>query len=147
MIGTEITPLTIALRTSALIGSTSKAPIAEPIPVARDDDQVEAARLVEAAREPGLPAEQLAHRVGGRAGEHRHGEQAGADDAEPKTRNANAPATGRSASAACAAVWTSTMPRWLSVTAVATTMQSATRFEKPMPTTVSSLMRRRCLRT
>ena len=34
MIGTEITPLTIALSTSALIGSTSKTPIAEPMPVA-----------------------------------------------------------------------------------------------------------------
>ncbi len=34
MIGTEITPLTIALSTSALIGSTSKKPISEPMPVA-----------------------------------------------------------------------------------------------------------------
>ena len=33
------------------------------------------------------------------------------------------------------------------VTAVAMTMQSATAFENPMPTTVSSLMRRRCFFT
>jgi hypothetical protein len=32
-------------------------------------------------RQARLPAEQLAHRVGRRAGEHRHREQAGADDA------------------------------------------------------------------
>ena len=34
MIGTEITPLTIALQTSARIGSTWKMPIAVPMPVA-----------------------------------------------------------------------------------------------------------------
>ena len=47
-----------------------------------DDDQVEAARLVEALRQAGLPAEQFADRVRGRPGQHRHREQAGADDAE-----------------------------------------------------------------
>ena len=34
MIGTEITPLMIALHTSALIGSTSSAPMIAPIAVA-----------------------------------------------------------------------------------------------------------------
>jgi hypothetical protein len=45
-----------------------------------DDDEVEAAGLAKAARQARLPAEQLADRIGRRAGQHRHREQAGADD-------------------------------------------------------------------
>ncbi len=33
-----------------------------------------------------MDAERLAHRIGGRAGEHRHGQQAGADDAQGEDR-------------------------------------------------------------
>ena len=61
-----------------------------------------------------------------------------------KTANANSPATGRSASAAWAAVAMVVTPRWLRVTAVATTMHSATAFENSIPTNVSSLIRDRC---
>ena len=51
-----------------------------------------------------------------------------------KLRNTNCPATGRRASAACAGVWMSVMPLAFSVAPAVITMNSATRFDRPMPT-------------
>jgi hypothetical protein len=62
-------------------------------------------------------------------------------------RNVMSPASGRSASAACADVWMSSTPAWCSVIAVLRMMKNAMAFENVMPTTVSILMRRRCRRT
>ena len=61
-----------------------------------------------------------------------------------KIANANSPATGRSASAACDEVWMLVMPCMLSVTAVATTMHRAITLENTMPNEVSCLMRDKC---
>ena len=49
------------------------------------------------------------------------------------TQNANRPAIGRSASAACALVWISSTPCACRVAAAVTMMNSAIRFETPMP--------------
>jgi hypothetical protein len=55
----------------------------------------------------------------------------------------NSPASGRSASAACAEVWMSVTPTACSVAAVLRMMKKAIRFENVIPTIVSTLMRRR----
>ena len=54
--------------------------------------------------------------------------------------NARLPATGRSASAACAAVSTLVMPLTCSVAAVVTMMKNATMLEKIIPIQVSVAM-------
>ena len=63
------------------------------------------------------------------------------------SRKVSSPASGRSASAAWAEVWMSRDPAACSVAAVLRMMKNAIRLEKVMPTMVSTLMRRRCVRT
>ena len=57
--------------------------------------------------------------------------------------NANSPAIGRSACAACADDSMSVMPALCSVTAVVSMIENAIRFENVMPSQVSILIRRR----
>ena len=58
-----------------------------------------------------------------------------------KMKKVNGPAIGRSASAASAEVLMLVTPCACSVAAVASTMNNEMRFERPMPTQVSMLMR------
>ena len=53
---------------------------------------------------------------------------------KPKIRNANSPAIGRKASAACAEVWIFVMPCSCNVAAVEMMMKSATKLESAIPT-------------
>ena len=59
-------------------------------------------------------------------------------------RNANSPAIGFNASAACAEVWMSLIPCPCNVTAAVNMMKNAIRFETPIPIIVSILIRRSC---
>ena len=78
--GTTITPLTTALQTSALIGSSGERSMAMPRRMAAAI--VESAGLLRGMFQPGRPGEQLAGGISDRARQHRHGKQAGADDAD-----------------------------------------------------------------
>jgi hypothetical protein len=75
----------------------------------------------------------LADCVSGRSGEHRDGQEAGADDAEREDEERDPSCQRGNASAACREVWMSVMPFACSVAAVVTIMASATRLLMPIP--------------
>ncbi len=81
IIGAARTPFSTALQYSALIGSTPTKLSASADQRRKRDDAVEGARVLELAVEALDPVEGLADGVGGRSGQHRHGQESGADDA------------------------------------------------------------------
>jgi hypothetical protein len=103
--------------------------------------------LVRMPRQPDGPPARLADGIGRGTGQDRNCQQAGvATIPKANTMNANSPAIGLSASAACAEVSTEVMPALLRVAAAVRMMASAMRFEKAMPTRVSARMRSNALR-
>ena len=116
--GTAARPLSTALQNKARIGSIGDQSMSRPMKRRDDDDRIEAGGLPRLVLEPFLPAEHLGDGEGGRAGEDRHGEETGADDADREQAEGERPATGRSASAACAAELIWVMPWRCRVAAV-----------------------------
>lgn len=86
----------------------------------RGDDAVEGLGFKRFTRQPGRPVQGAADAEGGGAGQHRHAEHPGADDAR---REGEIPAIGRSADAAAAEFWMSSLPAACNVAAVVMTDQ------------------------
>ena len=110
------------------------------------DDAIEAVRLLELAVQAFVPVERFGERVRGAAGEHRHGEQAEADDAGGEDQLGKKPAFGKlctsgaSAFAASAAVATFVTPPPCNTVAPTMMMHHVTKFEINIPKKVSKRM-------
>ena len=102
---------------------------------------IKGARIIRSGVEGFSPTEHLADCIRRRSRQNRHGQQSSAYDAKRKQCEGKPPAIGRSASAACADVATSTMPCECSVAAVANTIASDTSELKAIPTIVSRRIR------
>ena len=83
--GAATTPLSTALQYSALIGSIGEKLSATPTSCHRDR-RVERLGASWLTRQAVGQSKALAEGVGGRSGQHRHGQHSGADDADGKQR-------------------------------------------------------------
>ena len=82
MMGTTMTPFSTALQISALIGSSADEVDGDAEHDGQRDHEVERPRPAQRLLEPDAPAARLADGIGRRACQHRHGQQAGADEAQ-----------------------------------------------------------------
>src|SRR5882757_7880227 len=85
-----------------------------------DDRRVELLGFTRRAAEAGLPSHRLGERIGRGAGEHRHCQEPGPQNAQREDDEGELAGDGRNASAACSEVWTSVTPLACSVAAVVT---------------------------
>ena len=131
--GTATMPLTTALQNSIRIGSSGVSAAPSPASVAAGDDQIKARRAARRQFQAAFPAEAFRHRIAGGTGQHRHREQAGADDAERKQKKRQRPGQRPQRFGGLRGGADLVMPWACSVAAVVTMMKKPMMFDSIMP--------------